>query len=668
MAGYDPADEIGLIGHWQAMDEDKLDPRRIAFYRGSPDEAGKAEDIMNQRMAARQKGLQPSPDTSLDQKVTFLRVPVAGFAGHEIDAETLSKEQQDHEQGSLLVFEDTHQLANASGALIPGSLRENALNRAWLKLDLQKLGKIDNLMTASGNSLVVIQNHQNHVADLTAYERGLIDYAMPRLREVIDRETGLPKHKFITICRKCLSGSQQMLEYMEKSEAQVYANLDQRRGQHDDVSTPQASKNRFADSPTTAGSTTPAPLKGRGRMSVLKSQAYDKHNKNNSLNAEADDFVTTGSALKLMLDRIFDKLDVQGQGFLDETPDPSLAALTSFESALIELAQFRLQYELKAGGVLQKSQVAEILRETMDQDYPLGDEDDPMKAEQAGMSKDKGSRKATRGYPPLETAMRSVYREARKFRSEKTELTMEEKEKLECTFTPMINSNPVGPSHATTAARSRHQIFSGSGTRSMSTKDMKEYVELQECTFSPNLYKHLSNSKTKIHKAMYDFDPDHPQYRTRRRDANILVKELQKREHLEGHASGALHMHGCRGKWYWQETLRQDNAESQYTSNERADPEERVKPDAGMDLGMRREKHNWQPVHAEPRDWGKYIRVNDVRYGAVLDKRAMGIDRPDDPHIAQDPEVQEEASKAFADAFLTMRQSRGRMRSRGVFM
>merc|ERR1719191_714178 len=217
-----------------------------------------------------------------------------------------------------------------------------------------------------------------------------------------------------------------------------------------------------------------------------------------------------------MLDRIFDKLDVNKQGYLEQTPDPAQASLTSFESALIELAQFRLQYELKAGGNLQRAQVVDILRETMDQDYPLGDDDDEQK-DQALVPKEKSPRKALRGYPPLETAMRSVYREARKFRSEKTDLSTEEKEKLECTFSPMINSNPLGPGHATSAARSRHQIFAGSGTRSMSTKDMKEYVELQECTFAPNLYKHLSNSKTRIHKAMYDFDPEHPQYRAKRR-------------------------------------------------------------------------------------------------------------------------------------------------------
>jgi hypothetical protein len=146
------------------------------------------------------------------------------------------------------------------------------------------------------------------------------------------------------------------------------------------------------------------------------------------------------------------------------------------------------------------------------------------------------------------------------------------------------------------------------------------------------------------------------------------VKELQKREQLEGHSEGALHMHGCRGKWYWQETLRGDNAESQFTTNERADPEDRVKPDAGMDLGIRRERHNWRPETAEPRDWGKFIRVNDVRYGAVMDKKNITGVEPIGGDTAPDPDQAEVASKAFAETFLTMRQSRGRMRSRGVFM
>merc|ERR1719443_2254420 len=78
-------------------------------------------------------------------------------------------------------------------------------------------------------------------------------------------------------------------------------------------------------------------------------------------------------------------------------------------------------------------------------------------------------KKANRGYPPLETAMRSVYREARKFRSDKTELTHEEREKLECTFHPLLRTSPPD-TRATTMARSRHQIFAGSGTKSMSTK------------------------------------------------------------------------------------------------------------------------------------------------------------------------------------------------------
>ena len=109
------------------------------------------------------------PRVHLEQ-VQFMRVPVAGFVGHEIDALEYSPEDQAVERQKNSVFEDTSELAHAGGSLIPGSLRENALTRVWYKLDLQRIGHIDNLMTASGNSLVVLQNRKNHVADLTAYE------------------------------------------------------------------------------------------------------------------------------------------------------------------------------------------------------------------------------------------------------------------------------------------------------------------------------------------------------------------------------------------------------------------------------------------------------------------------------------------------------------------
>merc|ERR1719171_2898835 len=212
-----------------------------------------------------------------------------------------------------------------------------------------------------------------------------------------------------------------MLEYMEKSEAQVYAGMQSHSHAHDDAPSAPAERGGAAMTP---GSTTPQ-AKPRNRGSVLRSPAFDKSKDHSSgrLNAETDDFVTTGSALKLMLDRIFDKLDVKGQGYLDETPDAAQASLSSFESALIELAQFRLQYELKAGGVLQRAQVTEILKETMDQDYPIEDEDPKDQGAQGAVAAPKKQKKAHRGYPPLETAMRSVYREARKFRSERTDLT-----------------------------------------------------------------------------------------------------------------------------------------------------------------------------------------------------------------------------------------------------
>ena len=45
----------------------------------------------------------------------------------------------------------------------------------------------------------------------------------------------------------------------------------------------------------------------------------------------------TSSALKLMLHRIFDKLDYKQQGYLDATPDPAQESLSSFESAFSQV-------------------------------------------------------------------------------------------------------------------------------------------------------------------------------------------------------------------------------------------------------------------------------------------------------------------------------------------
>jgi len=353
--------------------------------------------------------------------------------------------------------------------------------------------------------------------------------------------------------------------------------------------------------------------------------------------------VHSGSALDLMLGRIFDKLDPDCRGYLDCLPDKKQAGMTAFEGALLELAQYQLQYELKnhEGGQITKQRAVDIFKMAMDQDYPGMDE----RRQESSTSPKKS--KGQQGYPPLETAMRSVYREALRIRKPvHREPTNEELELAECTFHPAINRPPEkSASGGPAQPRSRTAIFAGTQSRSMSTRDMQEIVELQECTFTPNLYKHLTQSPKKAQR-LYDFDMQAPQYRSKRRGPNVLVQELEKREVLEGHARGAMHIHGARGKWYWQENLRKENALSQYTLNlSKANVDLRDKPDSGMDLGPRAQRHDETRTRAAPRDWGKYIRVHDVRY------------QTENKRDAEPMTEDEHASRAFAETFLSLRQS-----------
>jgi hypothetical protein len=362
-----------------------------------------------------------------------------------------------------------------------------------------------------------------------------------------------------------------------------------------------------------------------------------------------------------MLGRIFDKLDPEMRGYIDAVPEPrKVSGLTPFECALLELSQYQLQYELKnnEAGRLTKQRAVDLFKSSMDQDYPAMEDrkarsESPTKRPRGGQ-----------GYPPLETAMRSVYREALRIRKPMhREPTNEELEMAECTFHPAINRPPEKTGSGSPAKpRNREAIFSGTQSRSMSTRDMREIVDLQECTFTPNLYKHLTQSPKKAQR-LYNFDLAQPQYRSKRRGANVLVQELERREVLEGHSEGAMHIHGTRGKWYWQENLRKESARSQYSLNlGKANVDLRDKPDSGMDLGMSMERHDVTKTRAAPRDWGKYIRVHDVRYMA------------DEPEALADQECgggDEQESRAFAETFLSLRQATNQSGAgprRGVLM
>jgi len=659
MGHYDPSDELDLISYWTAI-EDADDE---SAYSQEEIQKDIAKGRIMSRPGHKHEDEEDGPTTEhRGRKLSFLRMPVAGFAGAELDLQYDENHHgHKHTQAKRMsVLHNVEEVAEASGALQPGSLRANALSRLWDKLNFMNTDGIEDIVAQGTNTnipkFVVMQNGVHQVIhSLSTYERGLLDYALPRLRDVCEREGACAKRKFITICGLCLAGSKQL--------ADVHSMLDP-----PSPTTPMTPKRVQVDGQWVRGKQdeTPMPFAGsRGRSTSPRrggGLADPDHESEmaETVASSARPEVHQGSALDLMLGRIFDKLDPEMRGYIDTVPEPKKAyGLTPFETALLELSQYQLQYELKnnEAGRLTKQRAVDLFKSSMDQDYPAMED---RKTRSESPKRPRGGQ----GYPPLETAMRSVYREALRIRKPMhREPTNEELEMAECTFHPAINRPPEkSGSGGPAQPRNRTAIFSGTQSRSMSTRDMREIVELQECTFTPNLYKHLTQSPKKAQR-LYAFDMAQPQYRSKRRGANVLVQELERREVLEGHAEGAMHIHGTRGKWYWQENLRKESARSQYSLNlGKANVDLRDKPDSGMDLGKSRERHDETKTRAAPRDWGKYIRVHDVRYMTEETTTTAQLEGPN---------ADEQESRAFAETFLSLRQATNQSGAgprRGVLM
>merc|ERR1719473_424459 len=100
--------------------------------------------------------------------------------------------------------------------------------------------------------------------------------------------------------------------------------------------------------------------------------------------------------------------------------------------------------------------------------------------------------------PPLETELRSIHREAARLRQGKKGYERVDTAAM-CTFKPEItrtkHSSNTRPPRASATARLAN---------TMSTKDREELIELQECTFQPNLHKCVApkfqNPKYRTHR------------------------------------------------------------------------------------------------------------------------------------------------------------------------
>lgn len=234
------------------------------------------------------------------------------------------------------------------------------------------------------------------------------------------------------------------------------------------------------------------------------------------------------------------------------------------------------------------------------------------------------------GYPPLETAMRSMYREVRKIRQGSQYVA--DDPRARCTFRPSVGKWPPEPK-ATAAAYQSPSASPGPSPRrmtpmptaatAMSTQDRKEYLELQECTFQPNL-----------HKLVMRTPRTEPRYRSSRRAASPSCPDRY------------------RVKRGWDAHLRtEDSAPAMTTFEQKESP--RRKPDVTacpnksqrpMDLSNQAQRHDDEKK--SPRrdlDWGKYIRIKERRF------------TPSPTRKAQDHE--DDATRQFAAKFLQLRQS-----------
>merc|ERR1719272_127047 len=309
--------------------------------------------------------------------------------------------------------------------------------------------------------------------------------------------------------------------------------------------------------------------------------------------------------------------------------------LSSFEQALLDLARPRLIWAQRAGQGLTKPLVISQLAAVLEADRLFNH------AAQTPNQHDRQRMERTMpdGYPPLETAMRSMYREVRKIRNG-NQYVMDDP-RAHCTFRPTVGKWPPEPKSVggESPRRGRGESPGPSPLRcspmptartAMSTQDRKEYMELQECTFQPNLHKMVVTVSPRVE----------PRYRSSRRAASPTCPDRY------------------RVKRGWDSHLRTDDVAPALTTYEQKErPKRYVKPtDAplrpverpGMDLGTSTRRHD--AVKKSPRkeskdlDWGKYIRVKERRFTPSPTRKVL-TDHEDD------------STRQFAAMFLQLRQS-----------
>jgi len=480
-------------------------------------------------------------------------------------------------------------------------LRVAALENLYSKLDMRKQGYLEDLDIINGVVIVRANSSEGQIpVQVTPYEAGLLSYALPTIDRAIQIAGRITHERLIYILSSILFTKE--TESIEP----------ERKGGREEHK--QVDRSAMMD---TLRRQVESPRGDEGGELAVPLSMQDKEN------------TTVGSNLLGMIGRLYKKLDPEGLGYLDSVPDPD--DLTPFESALYELTKSRLAWEFHrkrtkamstgfgddASFRVGKQVVVNMLCETMEQDLH-------------GQKKRLPAKGGASAEPLLETEVRSMRRVAAKMRQiGKDKFVRPWDSMQQCTFTPEImHSTRPNSAHAPRTSAT------ASLANTMSTKAREELLELQECTFQPNLHKCVAPK------------PEEPKYRLHRRPGDQNLQKAQRDWRRHYRQDGAFTR--------WAENLRSFASSTPIDppTNPSSHARRDVSPGksarkADMDLSVSGRRRDFRPRTDQGElDWGAFIRLNSQRF------------REQTADFAEE----EENTRVFAETFLSMRSRAGRGR------
>lgn len=554
---------------------------------------GRGEEKMTERgMVLGQELGDPEPE--IDERSRRNRVNyLLANASMDIDAPLFPPPNDEIRRASVMEAPQTHVDEDPT----TNGLRISALENLYSKLDPRGQGYLEGIFLEEDSVLVRLNPKEEDMAvDLTPYERGLLSYAMPKITQAITHSGRITHDRVIYILRAILFASSQK-EREAKAAALQYSPRDRATWEENDTG-------------------------DRGPARNLHQLLFSPRERADGRGEEGAETLTeAGSNLLSLIVRLYQKLDPAGNGFLEDLPSAEAAGLTPFETSLLDLTRNRLQWEFhradaEGDGKVGKQIVINMLCEAMEADL-VGERRSEKRLTKDGMSR-----------PPLETELRSIHREAARLRQGKKGYERVDTAAM-CTFKPEItrrqNVSNTRPPRASATARLAN---------TMSTKDREELIELQECTFQPNLHKCVAPKF------------DNPRYRTHRtRPRQKLV--LEKDRYKSKVSIGAFTA--------WRDSLRgfdkttavdESSHPSPYARREPSPGKNPRKQDMDMSCGKYR-KDVFARTDRGEQDWGRCIRLTEQYF-------------KEQPQ--QSPQQEEENTRMFAETFLALRASASRGR------